>query len=90
MVNGEFKFKDVTWQQRKEMRKALEEAGYTFTEIAKKNHFPTDFMELAFRYGIEGFEDPEKLNELDELHLSIGAAGVFERVFFKLESEKKS
>ncbi len=85
-----FKYKDVTWAQRKELKKALEAAGVTFRKLAENAEFPIDFVELAFMYGVEGYDDPEPLNELSEVELTIGASEVFANVFIKPEEEKKS
>lgn len=93
MVNNEFKIRDVTWKERKAMMKALQEAGIGYREIVEKLLIPVEFIELAFRYGIEGFQGPdyeEKLNALPESQLILGASKVFEKIFFKLEEEKKS
>lgn len=90
MVNGKFKVKDVTWAQRKAMKKALESNGTTLIKIVENQELPIDFVELAFQFGIEGFEDVEKLNQLSEIDLMEGASQVFINTFVKPEIEKKS
>lgn len=90
MVNGKFKVKDVTWSQRKAMKKALESNGATLLRIVETQELPIDFVELAFKYGIEGFEDVERLNDLSEVELMEGASAVFVNTFVKPEAEKKS
>lgn len=88
--NGEFKFKELNWQQRKELKKILEAEGKTFARILKDMELPIDFVEKAFVFGIEGFEDVEQLNKLNELQLMTGASEVLVRTFVKPEQEKKS
>lgn len=90
VTNGEFKYKDLNWQQRKELKKILEAEGKTLAKIVEDQELPIDFVELAFKYGVEGFEDVEQLNNLNELQLMTGASEVFVRTFVKPETEKKS
>ena len=92
----DFVIKDVTWAERKQMRKVLEDAGLTLSKIvgASQNKesidMPSDFAEMAFRYGIEGYDTDEKLNELNDFQIQEGAMLVYFHVFFKTEIQKKS
>lgn len=92
-AKSKFKLKEVSWRQRKELTKALEESGssaFGIMRTAGENGFPIDFVELAFRHGIEGYDTEESLNALTETELMEGATAVYFHVFFKPELEKKS
>ena len=81
--------KPLTWDQRKELRKILDSEQLTVQTITG-GYLPTEFIELAFKYGIEGYQGSDykdKLNLLSEVELVEGAAKVCVEGVWNLRTE---
>lgn len=92
----EFKFKDITWKQRKELKQILFDVGITTQKIANAAtngtllEWPPEFVEKIFAYAVVGFDDVNKLNDLSDTDLLLGASEAYINIFIKPEEQKKS
>jgi len=77
-------------QARRLLYEALQKDGRAVRDVLRKGEVPISFVEAAFQYCVEGFqEDPGKVYELDHIEMQEGAWLVFEAEILKPAPLKK-
>ncbi len=86
----EFKLRDVTWTEKKQLQKAVQDAGLTLRDCALRGEWPIEAVEVALDVGVEGFDKDTERNTLEYADMQNAAMLVYNEAFFKVEVEKKS